>query len=91
VIGPLAATDVVGGTAVEAPAAELGLSRRQVYELLRRWRQGQGAVSDLIPGRSSGGRGGAQLPDDVEAVIRDVLRRVIRSSFGQVLGPASGL
>jgi putative transposase len=75
VIGPLAAADVVGGSAVEAAAAELGLSRRQVYELLRRWRQGQGAVSDLIPGRSSGGRGGEQLPDDVEAVIRDVLRR----------------
>ena len=75
VIGPLAAADVVGGSAVEAAAAELGLSRRQVYELLRRWRQGQGAVSDLIPGRSSGGRGGERLPDDVEAVIRDVLRR----------------
>jgi len=75
VIGPLAAADVVGGSAVEAAAAELGLSRRQVYELLRRWRQGQGVVSDLIPGRSSGGRGGEQLPDDVEAVIRDVLRR----------------
>lgn len=75
VIGPLAAADVVGGSAVEAAAAELGLSRRQVYELLRRWRQGQGAVSDLIPGRSSGGRGGEQLPDDVEAVIREVLRR----------------
>jgi putative transposase len=35
VIGPLAAADVVGGSAVEAAAAELGLSRRQVYELLR--------------------------------------------------------
>ena len=75
VSGPLAASDVVGGSAVEAAAAELGLSRRQVYELLRRWRQGQGAVSDLIPGRSSGGRGGEQLPGDVEVVIREVLRR----------------
>lgn len=32
-------------------------------------------VSDLIPGRSSGGRGREQLPGAVEAVIREVLRR----------------
>ena len=32
-------------------------------------------VSDLIPGRSSGGRGGDRLPAEVEAVIREVLRK----------------
>jgi putative transposase len=48
VIGPLAMTGVVGGSAVEAAAAEVGLSRRQVYELLRRWRQGQGAAAAEI-------------------------------------------
>ena len=75
VIGPLAGNDVVGGPAVEAAAAELGVSVRQVYVLLRRWRQGQGVVSDLIPGRSSGGRGREQLPDAVEGVVREGLRR----------------
>ena len=75
VIGPLAGCDVVGGKAVEAAAAELDVSVRQVYVLLRRWRQGEGVVSDLIPGRSNGGRGRDQLPDAVEAVIREVLRR----------------
>jgi hypothetical protein len=30
-------------------AAQLGVSRRQVYVLLRRWRQGEGVVSDLLP------------------------------------------
>ncbi|HEY5849025.1 MAG TPA: transposase, partial [Microlunatus sp.] len=34
VIGPLAGRDVVGGRAVEAAAAELGVSVRQVYVLL---------------------------------------------------------
>ena len=38
VIGPLAGCDVVGGKAVEAAAAELDVSVRQVYVLLRRWR-----------------------------------------------------
>jgi putative transposase len=75
VIAPLARADVVGLSAVDAAAAQLGISRRQVYLLLRRWRSGEGVVSDLIPGRSSAGRGEQQLPDEVEAVIRDVLRR----------------
>jgi hypothetical protein len=30
-------------------AAELVLPRRQVYALLRRWRQGEDVVSDLTP------------------------------------------
>ena len=74
VIGPLARLDVVGLEAADAAAAELGVSRRQVYLLVRRWREGEGVVSDLMPRRSSGGRGGGRLPDEVEAVVRDVLR-----------------
>ncbi|GAA4718090.1 Mu transposase C-terminal domain-containing protein [Promicromonospora umidemergens] len=74
-IGPLAKAGTAGGEAVEAVAEQLGISRRQVYVLLRRWREGQGVVSDLIPGRSSGGRGGERLPAEVEAVIREALRK----------------
>ncbi|MEV4013498.1 helix-turn-helix domain-containing protein [Nonomuraea angiospora] len=36
-------------------AAELGISRQQVYGLLKRWRVGPGVASDLLPRRSSGG------------------------------------
>jgi putative transposase len=74
VIGPLAEQETVGLAAADAAAAELGVSRRQVYELVGRWRAGEGLVSDMLPGSSSGGRGGGRLPDEVEAVIRDVLR-----------------
>ena len=74
VISRLAALDAVGVTSVDAAADELGLSRRQVYVLLRRWRAGGGVVSDLLPGRSSGGRGGSRLPDEVEAIVRQVLQ-----------------
>lgn len=49
------------------------MSRRQVYLLLGRWRAGEGVVSDLLPRRSSGGRGREHLPAGVEAVMRDVL------------------
>ena len=75
VIGPLAAAGVVGAAAADAAAEELGLSRRQVYTLLGRWRAGEGVVSDLVPGASSGGRGGRRLPEAVEAVIQEVLGR----------------
>jgi putative transposase len=74
VIGRLARSGVVGLEAADAAAAELGVSRRLVYVLLRRWREGEGVVSDLIPRRSSGGRGREHLPDAVEAVIRELLR-----------------
>lgn len=75
VIGPLADAGTAGEEAVDAAADQLDISRRQVYVLLRRWREGHGTVSDLIPGRSSGGRGGQRLPAEVEAVIREVLRK----------------
>lgn len=32
-------------------------------------------VSDLLPGRSSSGRGGGRLPDEVEAIVQEVLRQ----------------
>ncbi len=64
VIGRLAVMDVVGLAAADVAAAELGVSRRLVYVLLARWREGEGVVSDLIPGKSSGGRG--RLASQVE-------------------------
>ncbi|TMR17461.1 DDE-type integrase/transposase/recombinase [Nonomuraea turkmeniaca] len=73
VIGRLAAGPRVGLAAADAAAAELGVSRRQVYVLLGRWRAGEGVVSDLLPRRSSGGRGRGRLPAAVEAVLREVI------------------
>ena len=74
VIRGLAAQRVVSLEDADAAAARLGVSRRQVYVLVGRWRSGEGLVSDLLPGTSSGGRGGGRLPDQVEAVVREVLQ-----------------
>ena len=74
VIERLAAKPMVGLDAADQAAAELGVSRRQVYVLVARWRAGEGVVSDVLPGRSSGGRGAGRLPDEVEAIVREVLR-----------------
>ncbi|WP_460520500.1 helix-turn-helix domain-containing protein [Flindersiella endophytica] len=39
----------MGLAAVDEAAAELGISRRQVYALVSRWRAGEGMTSDLCP------------------------------------------
>src|SRR3546814_13005307 len=73
IIGPLAALDVVGHEAADAAAHALGLSRRQVYVLIRRARQGAGLVTDLARSRSGGGKGKGRLP---ESVVRSEERSV---------------
>ena len=75
IIGPLAALQVAGHQAVDAAAEALGLSRRQVYVLIRRARQGAGLVTDLTPGRSGGGKGKGRLPESVERIIRELLHK----------------
>lgn len=75
VIAPLAAMATVTHGAADSAAEELGLSRRQVYTLIGRRRKGTGLLTDLAPGRSAGGRGGSRLPEPVEAVILEVIRK----------------
>lgn len=75
IIRPLAALEVVGHQAADAAAEALGLSRRQVYALIRRARQDSGLVTDLAPGQSSGGKGKGRLPEPVERIIRDLLQK----------------
>ncbi|MBN0616788.1 helix-turn-helix domain-containing protein, partial [Pseudomonas aeruginosa] len=74
-IGPLAALDVVGHEAADAAAHALGLSRRQVYVLIRRARQGSGLVTDLARSRSGGGKGKGRLQESVERIIRELLQK----------------
>ena len=57
VIRPLAQLDMVGHQAADEAAQALGLSRRQVYILIKRARNGAGLMTDLARGHSSGGKG----------------------------------
>ncbi len=79
IIGPLAALEVVGHEAADAAAQALGLSRRQVYVLIRRARQGAGLVTDLARGRSGGGKGKGRLSEPVERIIRELLQKRFRN------------
>lgn len=75
VIGRLAERDPVRLAAVDEAAVQLRISRRRVYVLLERYRQGSGLVTDLVPGRSDGGRGGGRLAEPVEQIIRELVRQ----------------
>ncbi len=75
VIAPLATLSTVSHAEADAAAAQLGISRRQVYVLIRRYRQGTGLITDLAPGISSGGKGKGRLSEPVECVIRELLHK----------------
>ncbi|WP_427175117.1 DNA-binding domain-containing protein [Arthrobacter sp. 92] len=75
VIAPLAAKTIVGRAAVDAAASALGLSPRQVYVLIKRYRDGSGLLTDLAPRRSSGGKGTPRLSDAVEDLVRELVRK----------------
>jgi putative transposase len=74
VIEPLAARRSISNAAADAAGEQLGLSRRQVYKLVNRWRKGSGLVTDLAVRHSDGGKGRGRLPEEVESVIGNVLR-----------------
>lgn len=75
VIAPLAAQEIVGSAAVDAAAQALGISRRQVYVLIKRHRGGSGLLTDLVPSRSSGGKGTLRLSGEVEDLVRQMVRK----------------
>lgn len=75
VIGKLAERDVVGVAAADKAAMELGVSQRQIYVLLQRYRQGAGLVTDLVSGRSDGGKGGTRLSEPVEQIMDELIRK----------------
>ena len=86
VIAELAERDEVGAAAADDAAKELGVSRRQIYLLLGRYRQGTGLVTDLLSGQSGGGRGTSRLPDEVEEIIRDTIRTRFLSQQKRTMG-----
>ncbi|MEC5193020.1 MULTISPECIES: Mu transposase C-terminal domain-containing protein [unclassified Arthrobacter] len=75
VIAPLAGLSIIGKQAVDEASRELGISRRHVYLLIKRYREGSGVVTDVAPGHSSGGQGKGRLPERVEAVIDELVRK----------------
>ncbi|PZM77181.1 MAG: transposase [Candidatus Melainabacteria bacterium] len=79
VIAPLAQEEVVGLTAAEEAAAMLGISSRQVYRLVKRYRMGQGLVTDMARSSPPGGKGKSRISPEVEVIIAEVLKSLYLS------------
>lgn len=75
VIAPLAASAAVGLYAADEASRQLGISRRHLYQLIRRYREGGGLVTDVAAGHSGGGQGRGRLPEPVESVISELIRK----------------
>lgn len=56
-----------------ATAADLGVSERYVYALLRRLRMSGGEFAVLLPTGSRGGPGKSRLPGPSEAIVQAVI------------------
>ena len=84
VIGALAKRRVTGIAAADEAAMKLGVSRRHVYLLLGRYRQGSGLVTDLALHRSTG-------VDIASAQVQDPQPRAPAAEFSKSDGSIPGV
>lgn len=85
VVRPLAERSRCPRRLARVAAQELGISERQVYELVRCTREAGGTLSALLPKEGRGGRGWGRLARPAEEltaqIIEDVYRMLSRPSI----------
>lgn len=74
VISALAQLTTVSWSLADEAAKKLTISRRQVYTLISRYRQGEGLVTDMLVKKSHGGKGKSRLPETTDQIIKEVLQ-----------------
>ncbi len=75
VIGPLAEQQEVSQVEADQAAKELGLTPRQVYNLIKRCKAGEGLVTDLAVMQPGGGKGKTRIAPEVDAIIAEVVEK----------------
>lgn len=75
VIGPLAAQEEISLGEADKAAVELGLTQRQVYNLIRRYKVGEGLMTDLAVKQPAGGKGKTRIAPEVDALIVEVVKK----------------
>lgn len=91
VIGPLAAQNAVSAAAACNAGRALGLSKRTIYALLRRWWQSGGLAAMLAPRPSPGGRSKGRLPATVERIIAEAIHGEYLTKQKKASEPRPGL
>ncbi len=79
VIGPLAKMSFVSRSEADVAAAQLGISRRQVYRLIKRYQAGSGLVTDFALRNSAGGKGKTRILTEIETIISEVIQAIFLS------------
>jgi putative transposase len=75
VIGPLAAQKEVNQVEADEAAVELGLTQRQVYNLIKRHKAGEGLVTDLAVMQPGGGKGKTRIAPEIDTIIAEVIQK----------------
>jgi putative transposase len=73
ILRPLAELEKCPRHLANKAATQLKLSVRQIYTLIKRLRQADGAVTVLLPNTSNGGRGKQRLPALLETQLRNLI------------------
>ena len=73
VIGPLAKRSFVSRSEADVAAAQLDISRRQVYRLIKRCQAGSGLVTDFAPRSSVRSKCKPRILMEIEIIISDVI------------------
>lgn len=79
VIGALAEKGSISRADAEDAAKRLGVSARQVYKLVRRYRAGNGLVTDFVPAEPTGGKGKTRITPEIEGIIAETIKTVYLS------------
>lgn len=79
IIDPLAKQSGFLSKDIKSASQQLNLTSRQIYNLIRRYKNSGCQLSSLIPVSPSGGRGGSRLPADIEQIIQDVIAELYLS------------
>jgi DNA-binding CsgD family transcriptional regulator len=79
ILGRLAVEPRCSRAAARQASAELGISERQVFALVRRLRMANGDPAAVLPRKSSGGRGLPRIAPAAEQMVRDVINGVLQS------------
>ncbi len=75
VIGSLAALEEVSAGEANKAAAELCISQRHVYKLIRRCKAGEGLLTDLAVLQPGGGKGKARIAPEIDSIIAEVIKK----------------
>lgn len=79
IIRPLTLVEKCTAKQAKLAAMELGLSSRQIYNLIRSYRESGEKLISLLKGKSNGGKGKSRLSDHLEKILHATIEGIYLS------------